>query len=406
MTQEYFIPMNLPELRPVEVTTLEQDGETFIRFRDPLGYAVEQVVLSPLAFLIASGLDGETDLEGLQEALKARTGGQGVPAERIQEVVEFLDQQGFLLTPQFVQVRDAVNEAYRSAPSRPAALAGHVYPEDPEALRAQLNDYFVGENRPGPLPQHSDAASRTRCLIVPHIDFERGAQSYAHGFHRLAHGPRPATAIIFGVAHAGPATPFVMTRQDFDTPFGTLKADRDRIDRLAAECIWDPYEDEIVHRDEHSIELPAVMLAHVFGPDINIVPILCGAFDAAAEEASIERFLDACKREAASEDVLIIADLAHVGRTFGDEFEIDDAVIGRVQQRDETDLKHALAGDPASWYRSVMEDGNARRVCGLQCIYSALRTAEGNAGVGELLDYGYAHDPNGGIVTFSAIAAA
>ena len=150
------------------------------------------------------------------------------------------------------------------------------------------------------------------------------------------------------------------------------------------------------------------MLAHVFGPDINIVPILCGAFDAAAEEASIERFLDACKREAASEDVLIIAgaDLAHVGRTFGDEFEIDDAVIGRVQQRDETDLKHALAGDPASWYRSVMEDGNARRVCGLQCIYSALRTAEGNAGVGELLDYGYAHDPNGGIVTFSAIAAA
>jgi len=400
--------MNLPEMRPVEVTTVEQDGDTVIRLRDPLGYASEQVLLSPLAFLIASGLDGETNLDELQLAMKEHTGGTSVPNERIGEVVDFLDEQGFLLTPRFEALRDEVNNAYRSAPSRPAALAGQVYPSDPKALREELDAYFKSEDGPGPLPNDSNGRLRTRCLIVPHIDFARGGRSYAHGFHRLAQGPKPKTVIVFGVAHASPAAPFVMTRHDFDTPLGTLKADRTRIDRLAAACDWDPFEDEIVHRDEHSIELPAVMLAYVYGSDITIVPILCGAFDAGAQDVHIERFLDACKAEAASEDVLILAgaDLAHVGRTFGDEFEIDDAVIGRVRKRDETDLTHALAGDPASWYKSVMQDGNARRVCGLQCIYSALRAAEGNAGRGELLDYGYAHDPNGGIVTFSAIAVA
>ncbi len=400
--------MKLPELRPVEVTTADQDGETVIRFRDPLGYAAEQVLLSPLAFLIASGLDGAMDLAELQRALLDHTGGADVPEERINEVIAFLDEQGYLLTPRFETMREAVNSTYRSLPARPAALAGQVYPSDPEALRLEFDSYFRAENGPGPLPDAMDCVQRTRCLIVPHIDYARGGQSYAHGFHRLAQGPKPDTVILFGVAHASPPAPFVMTRHDFETPLGTLTADRARIDRLAAACDWNPFEHEIVHRDEHSVELPAVMLAHVFGADVKIVPILCGAFDAALKDESVEQFLDACRVEAEGDDVLVLAgaDLAHVGRTFGDDFEIDESVIGRVRERDETDLVHALAGDPAAWYQSVMQDDNARRVCGLQCIYSALRVSEGRLGQGELLDYGYAHDPNGGIVSFSAIAAA
>jgi len=399
--------MKLPALRAVEVTSVDQGGETSIRFRDPLGYATEQVLLSPLAFLIASGLDGEMDVDELQDVLKERTGGVGVPPERISEVVDFLDEQGFLLTPRFEALRDEVNEAYRSAPFRPAALAGQVYAAQPNALRDELDAHYAGDDGPGPLRVEANGGIRTRFLVVPHIDYARGGRSYAHGFHRLAQGPKPKTVFIFGVAHAGPEAPFILTRHDFDTPFGCLKADRSRIDRLATACGWDPFEDEIVHRDEHSIELPAVMLAHVFGTDINIVPILCGAFDAAAEDTDIERFLSVCRAEAEGEDVLVLAgaDLAHVGRTFGDDFDIDDAVIKKVKARDETDLTHALAGDPISWYQSVMQDGNARRVCGLQCIYAALRTSAVDMDEGELLDYGYAHDPNGGIVSFSAVAA-
>jgi AmmeMemoRadiSam system protein B len=198
-----------------------------------------------------------------------------------------------------------------------------------------------------------------------------------------------------------------MTRQHFDTPFGVVEADRERIDRIAEACDWNPFEDEIVHRDEHSVELPLVMLASVYGSDFKIVPVLCGPFDAAAQQPEIERFLEACRAEAEGEDILVVAgaDLAHVGRAFGDEFEIDDNIIDHVRQRDETDLAHALAGDPAAWYASVMEDSNERRVCGLQCVYSALRAVEGTLANAELLDYGYGHDPNGGIVSFAAVAA-
>jgi hypothetical protein len=51
----------------------------------------------------------------------------------------------------------------------------------------------------------------------------------------------------------------------------------------------------------------------------------------------------------------------------------------------------------------VMKDANKRRVCSLNNIYSALKVLP-NPKAGELLHYGYAHDPMGGIVSFASLA--
>ena len=71
---------------------------------------------------------------------------------------------------------------------------------------------------------------------------------------------------IFGVAHASPPVPFILTQKHYDTPFGVVKTDLDIVRRLEAVCTWDPYAYEIVHRTEHSIEFQAVMLAYLYGP--------------------------------------------------------------------------------------------------------------------------------------------
>ena len=63
-------------------------------------------------------------------------------------------------------------------------------------------------------------------------------------------------------------------------------------------------------------------------------------------------------------------DLAHVGRRFGDAFEIDDEIVHAVKARDDEDLACALNLDADGWYASVMKDGNQRRVCGLNAIYA------------------------------------
>ncbi|MBN2308389.1 MAG: AmmeMemoRadiSam system protein B, partial [Candidatus Hydrogenedentes bacterium] len=315
---------------------------------------------------------------------------------------------GFLLTEQFENLYREVTEAFAASDTRPAHLAGSSYPDDPGALRTYLNGLFDGMDAPPVAPAERRPV---RCLIAPHIDLDRGGAAYAHAYHRLAQGPAPRTVLIFGVAHAGPPAPFVMTRKHFATPLGVVTTNLDAVERLAAACTWDPFEDEIVHRTEHSIEFQALMLAHLFGGQTRIVPILCSGPeepDASSPSDAVAPFLRVCRDMAAESDgalaVIAGADLAHVGLRFGDEFDIDDEVIARIRARDTEDLGHVVTPDPAAWYRSVMSDGNQRRVCGLHSIYAALESVEGLVERGDLLHYAYAADPAGGIVSFAAAA--
>ena len=410
----------LPALRSVEPSMIDHEGEPHICISDPTGVVEEQLALSPHAYLLALCLDGTSDLEGVRQRFAQHAGGHLVDDEHIMRVVEVLDYAGFLWSPRYHQLRREAEKAYRDAPSRLAFLAGRSYPEDTEELRGFIDRFFTAEGGPGPLPEHGGGdGPPLSALVVPHIDFHRGAFGYAYGYKRLFEAGRPETIFIFGVAHATPPVPFVLTRKDFATPFGTLAVDQEVVDALAETCDYDPFEYELTHRNEHSIEFQAVMLAYLYGPQVKIVPVLC----AAMEEEGVEeeggegapgriseptrRFLARCReiaRDPARRITVIAgADLAHVGQRFGDEFEITDEIVAVTGRRDEEDLAAAMAGAPDTWYASVMRDENQRRVCGLGCIYATLSAVEGAHGGGELLHYGYAPDPAGGIVSFASV---
>ena len=382
-----------------------------ICLRDPEGFVSEPLVLSPAAFLVASYLNGENNIADIQYAFCNHTGGQTIRDTDIERIVEFLDSHGFLHTEKYLHIRVKAERAYHESTTRPAHLAGKSYPANPDELRAFLDALYLREEGPGSAPQPVTDGEPLKLLVVPHIDFDRGGHSYAHGYLTLARAGRPDTAIVFGVAHAGPPAPFIMTRKHFETPLGVLKVDTDLTDQIAAMCDWNPYEYETVHRAEHSIEFQAVMLAHLYGTAIRIVPILCGPFDVDASESGsesrAEEFLCACRKavEASKKKVTVVAgaDLAHVGRRFGDDFDITDAIVNQVMARDKEDLAHVVAREPDAWYQGVMRDENGRRVCGLNCIYSALRIVGKSASGGALHHHGYAPDPAGGIVSFASL---
>jgi AmmeMemoRadiSam system protein B len=406
--------MVLPAIRPLDAFPVDQDGQRLICLRDPEGVVEEQMLLTPPAFFIACHLDGTNDITDIQYAFARQSGGQLLFAEDIQRLVESLDRCGLLQTDRFAALQRQIATTFTSAETRPAYLAGKSYPGQREQLRTFLDAFFCHAGGPGERPTVPGRENLpVRCLIAPHIDFHRGGHSYAHGYLRLFKQGQPDTVFIFGVAHAAPPVPFILTQKHFETPFGVLETDRDIVRRLEAVCTWDPYAYEIVHRTEHSIEFQAVMLSYLYGRAVRIVPILCAAFgpELAPENAvipeEVRAFLDVCRDivEATPQRLSVIAgaDLAHVGRRFGDPFDIDQTIVNSVEARDREDLQHVLAGDAERFYRSVMQDQNRRRVCGLNCIYAALRTVHGAIGNGELLHYDYAPDPTGGIVSFADI---
>jgi MEMO1 family protein len=406
--------MALPAIRPLDAFPIDHEGRRFICLRDPEGFVEEQILLTPPAFFIACQLDGTHDVTDIQYAFARQFDGQILRSDDIHTVVHYLDTHGLLHTEQFLAIRRRVEVTFAKAETRPAYLAGKSYPQQPGQLRAFLDACFRHARGPGEQPPSAVGDGLpARCLIAPHIDFHRGGHSYAHGYLRLfKHGP-PRTVFIFGVAHATPPVPFILTRKHFETPFGVLETDQDIVRRLEAVCTWQPYADEIVHRTEHSIEFQAVMLSYLYGSAVRIVPVLCGLFGPEVTPGhpeippQVTAFLDVCQdiMAAGAPHISVIAgaDLAHVGRRFGDAFDIDDVVVRGVARRDQEDLQCVTAGDAEGFYRSVMQDRNQRRVCGLNCIYAALRTVREVIQSGELVHYDYAPDPSGGIVSFANI---
>lgn len=403
----------LPAIRNVDLFPLEHDGQPYFCMSDPAGIVEDQLLLSYPAAAIAAQLDGQNTLRDVRQALQVQLPGVIFSDRDIAGVVNQLDTAGFLQTENFGAIEQAVVAEFRNRPTRAAHHAGRSYPADAEALRAFLNEQFLRDGGPGRLPNGKPGSAPLPGLIVPHIDLPRGGHSYAHGYLRLYESGRPHTVVIFGVAHAAEPVPFILTRKPFETPLGTLEVDEAFLDAIEPACDFDPYAYEFTHKTEHSIEFQAVMLAHLYGPDIKIVPILPSYFiqppdaEQGADEA-VAKFLAACREavRSAPYPVTVVggADLAHVGPRFGDAIEVDEAVLTEVRARDAEDLAHAYAMRPEEFYRSVMRDDNARHVCGYNCVYSTVKSLEGIASEGTQLHYDRARDPAGGVVSFASAA--
>jgi MEMO1 family protein len=421
-----------PKLRSVEAFPVAQDGRRFAALRDPAGYTASVIMVPVEVVEILSRFDGEHSIVDIQsEIMRAR--GELVYRQQIEELVEALDEHGFLDSPRFAERRAAILDAFRSAPTRAAVHAGGAYPGDPEELRRALDGFFESAGGPGAI----DWNERSRAnavdvagIIAPHIDLHRGGPAYAWAYRDLAERSDADLFVIFGTCHAGMADPFAVTQKDYDTPFGPAPVDRDFVEALAKRSPVDLFGSELAHRAEHSIEFQAVFLRHLYGApegpsdttadggrnarrrEFTIVPILTSfAHEALAHGTSpeadprIEGFFDALLEtvQASGRRVAFIAgaDLAHVGPRFGDPEPVSEGALGVIGHEDRAMLRAVEAGDPKGFFASVAADRDKRRICGLSPIWSLLRVLHGRRG--RLLHYGQWPDPQA-VVTYTSMS--
>lgn len=361
---------------------------------------------------IVALFDGQRSLLDVQAELTRRHG-QIIPRAVIEGLIATLDEHGFLDGARFVARRAAIDEAFRTAPTRPAAHAGGAYASDADELRAAIDGFFAPPAGPGPVGGAGSAGDDVAAVVAPHIDYHRGGPAYAWAYRDVAERCRADLFVILGTCHAGMADPFALTCKDYDTPFGPAVVDRDFVERLAARVGTDGFASEGAHRTEHSIEFQAVFLRYLYAQrrDFTIVPILASfAHEALARgqnaegDGAVLRFLDGLNETIATSGrrVALIAgaDLAHVGPRFGDPTPVAAADRERIEQEDRAMLDAVVAGDAPGFFESVARDGDRRRICGLSPIYAVLRMLGRRPGV--LRHYGQWPDPQG-VVSYASV---
>jgi len=408
--------MDHPKIRPIESFPVEQNGQKLVCLRDPLGIATQPIVLGMGAYFLVTLFNGATSLTEIHEAFMRRFN-ESLPPEQLNGLVDALDKAGFLDSPAFIDRRQRVMEEFRQSPQRPAVHAGLCYAKEAMPLRREIEGYFRGPNGPGHIPEPKNSEAPLSGLIAPHIDPRRGGPAYAHAYGQLMTRERPDLVIILGTSHYGGGPQlFTATRKHYMTPFGPVASDREFIERLAGRYQeGDLFAEELLHRNEHSIEFQALFLAWALGTaGYKVVPILVSSFHqmvlsgiSPLDDPRVSGMVEALKAELEGETrrVLIVAgvDFAHVGKKFGDSFTADEKVAGWVRTEDLSLIETIKRGDPEGFFGQIAKERDARKICGLAPMYMQLEMLKGRTA--RLLMHDIAMEPQTeSAVSFASIA--
>jgi AmmeMemoRadiSam system protein B len=308
--------------------------------------------------------------------------GEPLDFEIVDNALNQLDEAFLLDNPRSQEARLSLLAAYRAQPHRPPALADLSYPADPEQLAQLFQDYGANDDLNGWQPW------RGRAIISPHIDYQRGGPVYSQVWRRAETAVLEADLILmFGTDHNGGYGTITLTRQAYATPYGVLPTDLAVVDAVAAAIGPEhAFAEELHHRTEHSIELSAVWLHHIFqqagAAPKPMVPILCGSFQhfvnnsGHPEQDELLNTAVATLRQAtAGKKVLAVAsvDLAHVGPSFGDEFPMDEPRRRQLIGEDMKLIETVLQGDADAFYSQIAHIKDRNRICGFSSIHTMLR---------------------------------
>ncbi|HVV16797.1 MAG TPA: AmmeMemoRadiSam system protein B [Polyangia bacterium] len=375
----------LPRLRhDLDIMPSPLDEQPGLLIRDPMRYSPVTLVVPPPLVPGLVCFDGQQD-EGDLRATLARATGRVTVGDAARDMAAALSDAGFLDDARFAALRDARVAELAALAERPPAHAGSAYPDRPAALTRTLGRYFEGAQ-----PAAGEAPF---AIAAPHVSPEGGWKSYVQAYERLPPAAGDRVFVILATSHYGPPDRYGLTRKPFATPLGRAVTETALVDALAAGAPDAVSFDDPAGFVEHAAEFQVIFLQHRYGPDVRIVPVLCGAFAGGPRARRrpetndrVSQFVGALGELAARDPRLTFVlgvDFAHVGLRYGDgaaaRADLGESVD--VARRDRARLDRIAAGDAGGFWDLVTERGDDDlKWCGTSPLYTFLRAVPGVRG--------------------------
>jgi AmmeMemoRadiSam system protein B len=292
--------------------------------------------------------------------------------------METLSGAGFLEDENFLALRETAMREFAEAPVREPSHAGSAYPAEVDELNEVMGHWMGGGIEP--------ATDGLRAIAAPHVSPEGGYESYRSAYRLLSPELRDKTFVVLGTSHYSAPEKFGLTRKPYLTPYGQTRTAPDLIDELTRLAPGAVGTEDYCHAVEHSIEFQVLFLQALFGPDIRVLPILCGSYATSIyrggkPEANegVERFLgslgEIAAREADKLFWVLGIDMAHIGQRYGDPFQAraNDGEMLAVGGRDRDRMDRVIAGDVTGFWERVQENHDDLKWCGSSPIYTFMK---------------------------------
>ena len=398
--------MILPSLRTdLDFTISSIPEQPGLLIRDSFRYSDHVLVIPPPLVRFLAFFNGTHTDSDLREELAASLNVEQTKAVA-ENLVQALGDAGFLTDETYAKLKEARHKAFEESPVREAAFAGSAYPEDAGALRKLIEGYL-----------HSQKPAQTGVIGIaaPHVSPDGGWQCYSAAYSALTPDLGDRTFVVLGTSHYGQPDKFGLTRKPFKTPLGTTTTNDTLVTELAIQgaTVMEDY----CHAVEHSIEFQVIFLQALYGPDVCVLPILCGSFGkhigagaSPEDDQGVKGFLEALAKIAEREKQHLIwilgVDMAHMGARYGDDFNshADQAEMTDVRARDHLRIERVLASDAGGFWHLVQEtrDDDDLKWCGSSAFYSFLKAVPQARGT--LRHYEQWNIDEQSVVTFAGIS--
>lgn len=373
--------------------------------RDPYHYSDATLLVPPPLVQVLECFDGQQSTLDLRSELVRITGEIQV-GEIEKHLFDSLNDAGFLENDTYRELKAKREAEFAQELTREPIFAGAAYPKNRLAL-SELMTARVGR---------AGGNAGTIAIAAPHASPDGGWDTYRAAYQALPsrEEAQDRTFIVLGTSHYGAPDRFGLTRKNFLTPFGEALTNTALVGEIERAAPGSIRMEDYCHAVEHSIEFQVVFLQHVYGPQVRILPILCGPFVKSIYEGglpeqnpNVSRFFDALSNMGAREGKnlfwLLGIDMAHIGGRYGDPIRAtaNSGEMLTVEQRDRARIEQIAAGDLRQYWSLVQEGHDDLKWCGSSPLYTFMRVMPGLRG--ELLHYHqWQIDPNS-VVSFGAM---
>ncbi|MFH0832649.1 MAG: AmmeMemoRadiSam system protein B [Candidatus Aenigmatarchaeota archaeon] len=216
-------------------------------------------------------------------------------------------------------------------------IADGFYPSNPDELRNATNVYLKSEKRVNALG-----------AIVPHAGYVFSGSVAGETFKSAKTDKK--TFVLFGPNHTGYGPTIAISSDDWKTPLGVVKTDKELVKKLKLEIA------EIAHRYEHSLEVQLPFLQTLY-KDFSIAAI-------AMQQLQFDKLEEIAKSFPKDAFYVASSDFTHFGPNYGYE-PIGGSVEKQLDWVKKTDSKLIdliCKLDAKRFYSSVTE--NDYTVCG------------------------------------------
>ncbi|MEK6864751.1 MAG: AmmeMemoRadiSam system protein B [Nanoarchaeota archaeon] len=240
-------------------------------------------------------------------------------------------------------------------------VAGQFYPSGKEALIKQVEECFsskLGAGKPA-----KKAGKSVFGVIAPHAGYPYSGYGASFAYKKIAESKKPKRFVILAPDHNGVCYNMTTSFEDWETPLGIVKADRDFISKLISKCPF--LKQGAIH--EHAVEVQLPFLRYIY-PDARIVPIVIPS------PANCKELGKAIA--SISKDTIVIAssDFTHYGAYYGFmPFTAENAKEG-MKKLDLNAIKFIEQLDSERFYKYVEKTGAT--ICGQYAIMAAIEAVK------------------------------